>query len=103
MSAATTKRSAKPSNLDNLTLSRKEGWRTYVEAPKRIRPETLSRAQIRRLSEPAADIYNQRRGDWHNNIGPLKTPQLEALHEDLWVIMDAGTQDGKSRQRCCRT
>jgi hypothetical protein len=94
MSAAATKRSAKPSNLDNLTLSRKEGWRAYVEAPKRIRPETLSRAQIRRLSEPAADIYNQRRGDWHNNIGPLKTPQLAALHEDLWVIMDASTQDG---------
>ncbi|ASW84898.1 AAA domain protein [Mycobacterium intracellulare 1956] len=82
------------SNLDNLTLSRKEGWRAYVEAPKRIRPETLSRGQIRRLSEPAADIYNQRRADWHNNIGPLRTPQLAALHEDLWVITDSSTQDG---------
>lgn len=85
---------ARPSNLDNLTLSRKEGWRAYVEAPKRVRPETLSRAQIRHLSDAAADTYNQRRGDWHNNLGPLKTPQLAALHEDLWVIMDASTQDG---------
>lgn len=87
-------RRTKSSNLDNLTLSRKEGWRDYVEAPKRIRPEALSRAQIRRLSEAAADIYNQRRADWHNNIGPLKTPQLAGLHEDLWDIMDSSTQDG---------
>ena len=50
--------------------------------------------QIRRLSDAAADIYNQRRGDWHNNIGPLRTPQLAALHEDLWDIMDGSTQDG---------
>jgi hypothetical protein len=46
VSPATSKPPAKRSNLDNLTLSRKEGWRAYVEAPKRIRPETLSRAQI---------------------------------------------------------
>jgi hypothetical protein len=91
---STTTRSATTSNLDNLTLSRKEGWRDYVDAPKRVRPDTLSRAQIRRLSEAAADIYNQRRADWHNNLGPLKTPQLAALHEDLWVIMDSSTQDG---------
>lgn len=90
---STAKRRAAPS-LDNLTLSRKEGWRDYVNAPKRIRPETLSKAQIRHLSDAAADIYNQRRGQWHNNIGLLKTPQLAALHEDLWVIMDGSTQDG---------
>ncbi|BCO38941.1 hypothetical protein MINTM001_00800 [Mycobacterium paraintracellulare] len=81
-------------NLDNLTLSRKEGWRDYVNAPKRVRPEALSKAQIRHLSDAAADIYNQRRAEWHNNIGLLKTPQLAALHEDLWVIMDGSTQDG---------
>jgi hypothetical protein len=84
----------KSANLDNLTLSRKEGWRDYVQAPRRVRPDELSRSQIRRLSEAAADIYNQRRGDWHNNIGPLKTPQLTALHENLWDIMDSSTQDG---------
>lgn len=94
MTTATAKRRAKSSSLDNMTLSRKEGWRDYVQAPKRIRPETLSRAQIRRLSEAAADIYSQQRANWHNNIGPLKTPQLAALHEDLWDIMDGSTQDG---------
>lgn len=94
MSTAPAASPPRPSNLDNLTLSRKEGWRDYVQAPKRIRPEMLSRSQIRRLSESAADIYNRRRADWHNNIGPLRTPQLAALHEDLWVITDSSTQDG---------
>ncbi|MGA7815383.1 AAA family ATPase [Caballeronia sp.] len=94
MNAADNQRGPKSPNLDNLTLSRKEGWRDYVEAPKRVRPEELSRRQIRRLSEEAADNYNQRRADWHNNIGPLRTPQLAALHEDLWDIMDSSTQDG---------
>ncbi|MEV0669359.1 ATP-binding protein [Mycobacterium sp. NPDC050441] len=82
------------SNLDNLTLSRKEGWRETVEAPKRERPEPLTRADIRRLSESAADIYNQRRNDWHNNIGPLQTPQLATLHDTLWDIMDSNDRDG---------
>ena len=78
---APSRRPAEP-HLDNLTLSRKEGWRACTEAPKRIAPELLTKSQIRRLSEAAADIYKQRREDWHNNLGPLKTP-LAALHEDL--------------------
>lgn len=93
MSTATARPDSKSANLDNLTLSRKEGWRAYVEAPTRTQPEIMSRREIRRLSDAAADIYNQRRCDWHNNIGPLKTPQLAALHDDLWVILDASTQD----------
>lgn len=83
-----------PGNLDNLTLSRKEGWRDATQAPKRTAPEHLTRRQIRSLSDAAADIYKQRREDWHNNLGPLKTPQLAALHEDLWDAMDSNAQDG---------
>ncbi|CAN5720460.1 hypothetical protein BH09ACT7_BH09ACT7_09660 [soil metagenome] len=82
------------SGLDNLTLSRKEGWRDYTTAPKRECPEVLTKARIRRLSGTAADLYNERRAQWHNNIGPLKTPQLAALQNDLWDIMDSNDQDG---------
>jgi hypothetical protein len=82
------------SNLDNLTLSRKEGWRAYVEAPERVRPDTLTKTQIRRLSDAAADIYNQQRADWHNNL-TFRTEQLKALHDTLWPLMDASTQDGR--------
>jgi hypothetical protein len=94
VSTATVLSGAKRQNLDNLTLARKEGWRDYVEAAKRIRPDDLSKAEIRQLSEAATDIHNQRRADWHNNLGPFRTPQLVALHDDLWDILDASTQDG---------
>jgi hypothetical protein len=80
--------------LDNLTLARKEGWRCFVEIPDRTQPETLTRNQLRALGADAAAEYNLARRLWHANLGPLKTPQLAALHEDLWDIIDANVQDG---------
>jgi hypothetical protein len=81
-------------NLDNLSLARKEGWRDFVEAPRRERPESLTVRQIRRLNEPARAIYNTRRRTWHANMGTIKTPELIALHEQLEVILDSNVQDG---------
>jgi hypothetical protein len=80
-------------NLDNLTLSRKEGWRAIVDAPSSVRPETLTVRQLHALSDSAVMTYNLRRSDWHANIR-VKTPQLEALHEDLWDILDSNAQHG---------
>ncbi len=80
--------------LDNLTLARKEGWQLFVYAPARAKPEDLTREQIRALGEKARDDYNKRRRIWHANLGPIKTPQLAALHEDLWDIVDSNAQDG---------
>jgi hypothetical protein len=70
-------------NLDNLTLSRKEGWKERVYAPPRTKPDTLTFKQLRNTS----------RSEWHANIR-LKTPQLEALHEDLWDILNSNLHDG---------
>jgi hypothetical protein len=50
--------------------------------------------KIRALGDGAREEYNQRRRVWHANLGPLKTPQLAALHEDLWDIVDSNAQDG---------
>ncbi len=80
--------------LDNLTLARKEGWQQFVYAAPRVQPEHLTRNGIGALGEAARQGYNQRRRDWHANLGPLKTPQLAALHEDLWDIVDSNAQDG---------
>jgi hypothetical protein len=46
------------------------------------------------LSDDALDDYNLHRREWHANLGPIKTPQLAALHEDLWDIVDSNLQDG---------
>jgi hypothetical protein len=80
--------------LDNLTLARKEGWQRFVNTPARIPPESLTRTQLEALSEKAFDDYNRQRREWHANLGPIKTPQLAALHEDLWDIVDSNAQDG---------
>jgi hypothetical protein len=80
--------------LDNLTLARKEGWQQFADAPVRVKPEILTHETIRALGEDARKDYNQQRRIWHANLGPIKTPQLVALHEDLWDIVDSNAQDG---------
>ncbi|GAA0972163.1 AAA family ATPase [Acrocarpospora macrocephala] len=82
------------SKLDHLTLSRKEGFKRLVEAPARQRPEQLARRQLNNLGEPALAEYNKRRRKHHANLGPIQTPQMAALHEDLWDIFDSNDQDG---------
>jgi hypothetical protein len=87
--------SARPTEqLDNLTLSRKEGWREFVTAVPRVQPEVLTRRALNKLSEQAREDYDARRRKWHSNIGPIKTPQLAALHDELWDIVDSNDQDG---------
>lgn len=84
----------KPQRLDNLTLARKEGWQRFVNTPARIPPEPLTRPELEALSEDAVEDYNRQRREWHANLGTIKTPQLAALHEDLWDIIDSNLQDG---------
>ncbi|WP_127361657.1 ATP-binding protein [Actinacidiphila soli] len=80
--------------LDNLTLSRKEGFRTLAEAPPRIQPDPLTPKDLTRLSDAARTQYDKDRRVWHANLGPIKTPQLAALQGDLWDIIDSNVQDG---------
>ncbi|MGY2060110.1 ATP-binding protein [Nocardia gipuzkoensis] len=80
--------------LDNLTLARKEGFQQFAMAPDRVAPEPLSRNALKALSDAAFEEYNLRRRKWHANLGPIKTPQLSELHEDLWDIVESNAHDG---------
>lgn len=82
------------SKLDHLTLSRKEGFRRMAEAPIRHQPELLGLKKLKELSDDALEQYNKNRRKHHANLGPLQTPQMTALHEDLWDIVDSNDQDG---------
>jgi hypothetical protein len=66
----------------------------FVFGPDRIQPERLTSAEIAAL--PARDLvrYNDRRVVWHANLGPIKTPQLLELHDDLAEIVDSNRHDG---------
>jgi hypothetical protein len=75
-------------------MSRKEDFKAFAEAPRRQQPELLARASLMALDEQARADYNKRRRIWHANVGPINTPQLAELHEDLWDIVDSNLQDG---------
>jgi hypothetical protein len=76
------------------SLSTRSGWEEFVTAPPRQRPDPLALAQIRKLPEMARAEYEERRSVWHANLGPLRTPQMRAVHEDLDDIVAANRQDG---------
>jgi len=76
------------------TLSTRQGWNEFVTAPPRERPSLLSRTQIQDLPEQARLEYEEGRSVWHANLGPLRTPQMRAVHEDLDDIVEANRQDG---------
>jgi hypothetical protein len=75
------------------SLSRKEGWRAWVDTPARQRPDRLSRSQLDALGEDAREEYDEARHDWHANFGILKTPQLAEIHEELEQIVATNRQD----------
>jgi hypothetical protein len=75
------------------TLSRKEGWRRWVDTPARTRPEQLTSRQVSQLSQEARADYNDSRHDWHANFGIIKTPQLTAIHDELDQIVATNRQD----------
>ncbi len=75
-------------------LSTKHGWNLYVTAPDRTQPDLLTRARLGNLSERARLDYEEHRAVWHANLGPIRTPQMRAVHEDLDDIVEANRQDG---------
>jgi hypothetical protein len=85
--------SSYPMALENFSPSPKEGWAAFVQAPPRVQPEWLTHRRIRALSKEPAAEYNERRSAWRANLGPLNTPQLAALNEDLWDIVDSNAHD----------
>jgi len=76
------------------SLSTQAGWEQFVTAPPRQRPDLLTTAQLSKLSGQARAEYEEQRSVWHANLGPLRTPQMRAVHEQLDDITEANRQDG---------
>jgi hypothetical protein len=75
------------------SLSRKEGWRRYVDTSPRERPDHLLPAALKQLGPDAREDYDEARHDWHANFGIVRTPQLAAVHDELDVIVAGGRCD----------
>ncbi|WP_327723549.1 AAA family ATPase [Streptomyces europaeiscabiei] len=80
--------------LGNLTLSRKEGFRILAEARPRLKPDLLTVKQLAALGGAERLAYEKQRSVWHANLGPIETPQLMAVHEVLWGIVDSDVHEG---------
>ncbi|WP_082931720.1 AAA family ATPase [Mycolicibacterium setense] len=80
--------------LDNLTLSRKEGFRAVVESPARQQPPTLTMRELDNLDPGQRRVYNRQRSIWHANFRTIKTPQLLELNEDVADIVESNQHDG---------
>ena len=74
--------------------TRLKGWLEFVNGPDRLQPVRLSAAQMAALPTRELVRYNDMRAVWHANIGPIKTPQLLALHDDLAEIVESNRHDG---------
>ncbi len=74
--------------------TRLSGWLEMVDAPARAQPRTLTRVELGRLAKAQRLAYNDARAIWHANLGPIRTPQLLALHDGLAEIVESNRQDG---------
>lgn len=74
--------------------TRLEGWLQLVHAPERAQPPRHIRGELAAMSRQALARYNDDRAVWHANIGPIRTPQLTALHADLDEIIGSNRHDG---------
>ncbi|KJF19333.1 MULTISPECIES: hypothetical protein [unclassified Rhodococcus (in: high G+C Gram-positive bacteria)] len=67
------------------SLSRKDGWRRFVDSAPRTRPDTLTSTALSALGVDA-------RHDWHANFGTIATPQLKAVRDELELIVASNRQ-----------
>ena len=74
--------------------SAKAGWFAMAEAPPRTRPPLLTAAEIAALPAGGRRRYDQARAAWHANLGPIRTPQVDAVFESLEEICGSNLQDG---------
>jgi AAA domain len=76
------------------TLSRKVGWFARAESAPRVAPERYTRAQLDALGGVERRRYDDQRAVWHANLGPIITPQMQTLFDELEEIVQTNRQDG---------
>ena len=72
----------------------KAGWFAMADAPPRTRPPALSAEQMAALPTIERRRYDHARAVWHANLGPIRTPQVDAVFEALEEICGSNRQDG---------
>lgn len=74
--------------------STKTGWFAMAETPTRTRPPSRSVDQIATMPRFERLRYDEARALWHANLGPIRTPQVATVFEELEEICGSNRQDG---------
>ena len=74
--------------------STKTGWFAMAEAPGRSRPRSCTAGELVAMTPRERLVYDHARATWHANIGPIRTPGVDALFETLEEIVGTNRQDG---------
>ena len=74
------------------TVYTKEGLLAVVQGLRPARPERLDRQALQALGETERAVYDDRRTDWHANLGPYKVRALTRLNDDLFAAFDKNRQ-----------
>lgn len=72
----------------------KTGWFTMAETPPRPRPRPSTASDLAAMTPRDRLVYDHARAAWHANIGPIRTPGIDALFETLEEVVGANRQDG---------
>lgn len=75
--------------------STKTGWFAMAEATPRTRPPVYTAEAVAAMPRAERLRYNQARAVWHANLGPVRTPQVDAVFEGLDEIVGSNRQDGE--------
>ena len=72
----------------------KAGWFARVESPSARGAARYTRAQLDGLDGIERRRYDEQRAVWHANLGPIVTPQMQTLFDELDEIVQSNRQDG---------
>jgi hypothetical protein len=75
--------------------STKAGWFAMADAPPRSRPKSVRSEALAAMASRDRLVYDHARATWHANIGPIRTPGVDALFETLEELAGANRQDGE--------
>ncbi len=75
--------------------STKAGWFAMADTPPRPRPKSVRAEQLAAMTSRDRLVYDHARAAWHANIGPIRTPGVDALFETLDEVVGANRQDGE--------
>ena len=75
--------------------STKAGWFAMADTPARSRPRSATTGELKAMAPGERFVYDHARAAWHANIGPIRTPGIDALFETLDEVVGANRQDGE--------